>query len=184
MNNQKKGFTLVELLLVIAVMALLATLTIGGVAKATKNAREKRIDSMCRSLQMSLVSFKAQEGRWPVKRDPGLNPNTINGEARNETSLNPDPYKQSMATFTGEYNWHVFQDLIPTKGTKKGYYLSPAEFLVKVRGGKTKSLREAIDDGATSNISFGYADPNNQSVFRYFKVEFNLMTDSVTVSRE
>ena len=176
MKNRRKGFTLVELLLVISVMALLATLTIGGVLKATKSARKKRVDAMCKSLTIALTSYKAQVGRWPVQLDPG----TINGA--NFLSADSQPYDKYKAFFTGEENKLAFEDLIPKKGQKKAYYLSPSEFLTKPKGYGVMPLSKAIDKGLSS-VPLGYADPEDQSQFRYFKVEFNLWTDSVTVKK-
>ena len=178
MKNRKKGFTLVELLLVIAVIALLATVTVGGALKATKSARVRRVDAMCTSLKMALENYNAQEGRWPL----GITPNTTNDEPNK--GIGDDPYDQYIATFTGDYNWKVFDPLIPTTESKRGLYISPSEFFVKVNGGKTKSLRQAIEDGATTHISLGYPDPNNTSIFRYFKIKFNTKTDSVRVMKE
>jgi len=174
----KKGFSLVELLLVIAVIAVLATLTIGGVMKSIQSSREKHIDAMCNALRLALVNYRAQEGRWPCKLEPG----TKNGSPMYSSGQFESEENRNRVIFTRENNRDVFRPLIPTKGAKKGFYISPSEFLTKV-GGRVMSLREAVDQGASSP-PLGYANPNKRSEFLYFGVEFNLATDSVKVRRQ
>jgi|GEM_PF-810303 len=186
----KKGFSLVELLVVIAVMATLATLTVGGVLKTLKNTRVRRINAMCASLQTALMGYKAQEGRWPCKLEPGK----INNSSTIDDGNNPFQRErnQYLSIFTGENNWLVFEPLIPQRGTSKGYYLSTSEFFTRTKmpekgkrkgGTRVVSLREAVDEGARP-FPLGYPLPDDQTYFIYFRVEFNLQTDSVTVSRD
>jgi len=186
----KGGFSLVEMLLVISVMALLATLTIGGVLRSMKHTRERRISAMCSTLQTALVGFKAQEGRWPSNE---MRPGTINGSQQIPSGDEYDrELNRNRVIFTGENNWQIFRELIVQGGNNKSYYLSTSEFFTKTsmpargkrRGGvQVISLREALDEGSPP-FPLGYPDPNDQSKFRYFRVEFNLLTDSVSVSKE
>jgi prepilin-type N-terminal cleavage/methylation domain-containing protein len=171
MKNRKKGFTLVELMLVIAVMAILATLSIGGFMKILRNAREKRINAMRDSLELALVNFRGHQGRWPV-------------------GLKPARQGDYIVTFRGSdqqgaaKNWEVFEEIV-----KDGKYLSAADYLTRINGqGMVVSLQEAIDGkdkrgrslpGGTKPL--GYANPLNQRTFHYFYVEFNLLTDSAKV---
>ncbi|MCL2104693.1 MAG: type II secretion system GspH family protein [Kiritimatiellaeota bacterium] len=166
MRSGKRGFTLIELLLVIAVMAVLATLALGGVMAIIRNTREKRIDSMCNSLGLALMSYRTQEECWPIRLDPGPNATTV--------------------TFREEENAEVFKPLIDKKG-----YLSAADYLTKINGrGKTASLRMAIDGVdekgkplPNGNKPLGYPNPRNPGTFHFFNVVFNLRTDSVKVTR-
>jgi len=156
MKGRTRGFTLVELMLVIAVIAILMTLVTGGVMRVIRNAREKRIDSMCTTLGLALMNYRGGEGRWPV-------------------GLPPEPGRDTV-TFKEEKNAEVFADLI-----KEGGYLSTAEYLTKVNG-RVMSLREAVNQGRTS-VPLGYPNPRNTSMFHFFNVEFNIITDSVSVQR-
>jgi len=156
-RNRKKGFTLIELMLVIAVMAILAGLAIGGAIKVLKNARLKRIESMCISLRMALVNYQGQTGSWPVSI--------------------PFAPGQNTYTFRGEENQKVFAPLLEQTG-----YLVTSEYLTKVQGLGVVSLQKALERGRSS-VPLGYANPNDQRKFHFFDVEFNLLTDSVIVKR-
>jgi len=170
MKKGKKGFTMIELMLVISIMAILATLSVGGYLKMLKQARNKRVDMMRDSLQLALTNFRGQEGRWPV-------------------GLQPAKPGDITVWFEGaEKNWLVFQDLINSKQAK---YLTPADYLTKIGGtGRVVTLQEAIDGkdrrgqslpGGTKPL--GYANPDKPSSFQFFRIEFNLLTDSVAVHR-
>jgi len=191
----RRGFSLVELLVVIAVLATLATLTIGGVLKAMKQVRRNRADAMCTSLRLAIDGYRAQEGRWPIKDGFHLEPRKINCEKDIPFEKEDDgadiTEKINAVVFLETKNYIIFDPLIFRGGNKKSYYLSPSEFMTKpltrvnVPNKKRKtsimSLREALDGGATS-CPLGHADPDDiKKPFKYFWVEFNLLTDSVTV---
>ncbi|MBV5332608.1 prepilin-type N-terminal cleavage/methylation domain-containing protein, partial [bacterium] len=50
----RRGFTIIELLVVISIMAVLATLVTGAALKAIKQGRNKRIDATCKALEIAL----------------------------------------------------------------------------------------------------------------------------------
>lgn len=188
----KRGFSLVELLVVIAVLATMATITVGGVLRSMKHTREKRIEAMCNALATALVGFQAQEGRWPVKDGYEMKPGTHNGKTiPNDGNSFREEENRNKVVFSGKKNIAIFDPLI-FHGSKKNFYISTAELMTKpvtsvnVPNKKHQtsvmSLREAIDGGATS-CPLGYADPDDTSQFRYFAVEFNLLTDSVIVRK-
>ena len=166
MKRGKKGFTMIEMMLVIAVMAVLAALTIGGVMQMIKGTREKRINTMCETLRLGLITYRTQNGKWPTALDPDDDGRT----------------KVDNVSFFGERNWKVFGPLIPTKDAKKEHgYISTAEYLTKPMGRGVMPLQKAIDEEC-SIMPLGYANPENTSNFRYFRVTFNLVTDTVHVS--
>jgi hypothetical protein len=47
-----------------------------------------------------------------------------------------------------------------------------------------RSGRFVAERGSGGDIPLGYVDPNNQSKFHYFKVVYNITTDSVDVEQE
>ncbi|MBQ6915329.1 MAG: type II secretion system protein, partial [Kiritimatiellae bacterium] len=61
----KKGFTLVEMLVVIAVIGILGGIVTTAAVGAIKNGRSKRADAMCVALEQGIAAYYAQEGNWP-----------------------------------------------------------------------------------------------------------------------
>ena len=160
MNRKNKGFTLVELMMVMVVMAIIASLATGAAMKSIRQGKEKRIDATCVALGMALTNYRAAEQRWPVALEKQLDSTSV--------------------TFH-ENNAKVFGPLIADR-TK--LYLDPSALLTKVAGFGVIPLRVAMDRKiAPEACSLGYADPSNGNIFKYYKVTFNLSMDTASVGR-
>lgn len=157
-SNKGYGFTIIELLVVVSIMAIVATLATGAAMKTIKQSREKRVSAMIRSLEMGLVNYRALNGAWSF---------TIREGSMGSTKV----------TITNE---EAFEKVF--LGVKKGQaLLDPAGLLTRI-GGKRMSAREAMEKGHT-RIPVGYANPDNTDEFKLFTVEYNFLTDSVKVTK-
>jgi general secretion pathway protein G len=61
-NKQDKGFTLVELLIVIVILGILATVTVFAVRGITDQGQDSACAADEKTLQVALEAFYAQEG--------------------------------------------------------------------------------------------------------------------------
>jgi general secretion pathway protein G len=68
-NKQDKGFTLVELLIVIVILGILATVTVFAVRGITDRGQENACDVDQRTLDTSVEAFYAQYQRDPATLD-------------------------------------------------------------------------------------------------------------------
>lgn len=66
MTGNRKGFTIVELLIVIVVIAILATITIVAFNGIQERANETAVRSDVRSLQQKMEIFRVDNGRYPT----------------------------------------------------------------------------------------------------------------------
>ena len=88
----KKAFTLVELMVVVAVIAILATALLVGLGKARKKARDSRRLSDAKQVQNLLELYYAKVGNYPA----GGYSNMVNelvseGIVSNENQVPSDP---------------------------------------------------------------------------------------------
>ena len=60
-----KHFTLVELLAVVVIITILATILIGGVTYAMKKADASKTQSQLEKLELALEAFKVEKGYYP-----------------------------------------------------------------------------------------------------------------------
>jgi prepilin-type N-terminal cleavage/methylation domain-containing protein len=156
----KTGFTLIELMMTILVMAIVATLAIGAVLKSGKNPRDTRIQATCMALKMGLTNYRAAEQRWPLALVPGAGSDII---------------------VIREDNARVFAPLFENPNKM---YVDSSALLTKVQGKGVMPLRKAMELRiAPAACPLGYPDPVNKEVFRYFKVTFNLSLDTVNVEQ-
>ena len=63
----KKGFTIIELLTVIGIIAVLMTIVTTASMSAIRSSRARRTDAMRTALQASIATYQAADpqGRWP-----------------------------------------------------------------------------------------------------------------------
>lgn len=61
----KKGFTLVEMLVVIGIIAILMGASIGGFSSMTRSAEKTRAQELVSNVATALTALYQQEGNWP-----------------------------------------------------------------------------------------------------------------------
>ena len=64
-NNGRKGFTLIELMIVIAIIIILAAIAIPNYLRMTDRAKKSAIESDLKSLATALETYKTDWGEYP-----------------------------------------------------------------------------------------------------------------------
>lgn len=70
-NN--RGFTLIEMVVVLAVVAILAAILVPTIAKNINDAKITRASNECLVIAASMASFYKDLGRWPVGNGASIN---------------------------------------------------------------------------------------------------------------
>ena len=164
-RTTRRGFTIVELLVVMSVMAVIATLAIGAAIKSVKQSRLQRINTMARTLEMALSSYRAQNNEWPF---------TVG-------DLTPDPRDKNIMWAHGQDNIKVFRKLYQGSGSSI-VYLDASAFLTTVNGARMP-LRKALSEHKL-DAPLGYPQPDNMNRFCYYCVCYFPLTDTVKVYRQ
>jgi prepilin-type N-terminal cleavage/methylation domain-containing protein/prepilin-type processing-associated H-X9-DG protein len=103
-NNQKKGFTLVELLVVISISALLMTILMVALRAAREQARRTRCGSNLRQLSLGLTMYADAYNNWLPQTADHRDPNNPqknwhkNPQFMNCIGLEPNPQGRSVIT--------------------------------------------------------------------------------------
>lgn len=187
---RRRGFTLVELMMVVGIISILLTVVVSSVSSSMKAARSRRASAICSAVQAGLATYYAQNDEWP---DPlagkvrngnfgGSNDEGANGyndadmyvlqasEVRSmvkalvDEAKNGNPLMDISALF-------VSRD--PGEKGGKGYGM---DFFTAVRGDKRS--KKKMNSG---EMYFGYPDPSTGR-FRRLKMVYSIPADQLTVS--
>lgn len=172
----RKGFTIIEVLVVIGIIAILATIVTTVASSSIKSSRTKRAVVMQTALEQAINAYYAQEGEWP-------------GPIESVDTDGKDTYE-----FKGPKADDIFRIVVGKgygrSGTKS--MLIDASGLFVCEAGSADSGRAygidftaATAKGAKrkiplSQMAFGYQD-SGSGRFRRFDITYNCRTDSVTV---
>ena len=69
LSQDKKGFTLIEVIVVIAVVAILAAILTPTITKNIDDSKRARVTNECQVIAASLTSFYKDLGMWPARRN-------------------------------------------------------------------------------------------------------------------
>ena len=194
------AFTIVELLVVVAIIGVLLGIVTTAVTGSMKTARRRRADAMCKAFEQAISTYRVQEGKWPV---------VIETRANNIG----DKPKYTFTADEGDGIWDEIIDKSVGENASRPLIDVAALFVAdkgRVRGdgcfdnhsdktsgsGKKSSYcgdqhcisgigyMEAVRRGkpGRGNMVFGWQGVQNGKFCRFW-VTYNAMTDSVKVSR-
>ena len=188
----KKAFTIVELLVVIAVIGVLLGMVTVAASDSVTASRVKRANALCAIVQTGLATYKAQKGHWPdslqKKIDRGSYDSNDEGtvEGTNNRKSNDQMYVLKPAEVRALVKALVDET---KKGNPlidvSGLYVSrkPGEwggvdrgmdFMSAIRGTKWSKRKMK-----SSEMYFGYPDWAGR--FRRFKMVYAIPNDHLTV---
>ena len=76
----KRGFTLIEVLVVISIIAILSAILFASFGSAREDARNKALRSELKEVQLALELYRSQNGEYPPTADQSIgNPCTSSG---------------------------------------------------------------------------------------------------------
>ncbi|MGB2091877.1 MAG: type II secretion system protein, partial [Akkermansiaceae bacterium] len=86
------GFTLIELMMVVAIIAVLASLTIGGLRYYDEKTKYSRTEVLIKSIESALEEYKRDNGAYPTGADTTVVFTALYGAGTNVylSTLNPD----------------------------------------------------------------------------------------------
>ena len=135
---KRRGFTLIEMLVVIGIIATLMGVMLASVSKFLKSAEKARCQELVANTSTALVSLFQKEGSWPRALIKGHNSNNILDE------------NAALPLAQGGY---MTLTMNSSKTQLSGYdrfgVISPWAFTVLKRRGSSTSLSTKVPSGGT-----------------------------------
>jgi len=190
----KKAFTLIELMVVLAIIGVLLGITVQTVSGQFKKSREQKAKALCAIVLQGIETYRAQKDRWPGSVGDRINSGDVlsrgneegfddstdynkyvleSAEVRDmvkavvrEAVDNSNPMMDISALYVSES---------PGEKHDRGYGM---DFMDAVRGTETHPQKMSVDQ-----MYFGYPETSN-GYFRRFKIIYSVPTDSMEVTRQ
>ena len=195
----KRGFTIVELMMVIGIIAVLMGVITTAASSSIKSSRGRKADVLCQLVQAGLATYYEQKGEWPVTISTSGNQEESAGGSRDPDSIvltgaqvrqcvkalvdeakRNNPMMDISGLFVSREPGELSGSSVGQKGQNAGS-VKPAmglDFMQAIRG--TKKSQKKMKTG---EMYFGYPDPET-GYFLRFKMVYSVPGDTITVSKQ
>ena len=188
----KRGFTIVELMMVCGIIAILMGIVTTAASSSIKSSRRQKADALCTLVQAGLSTYREQKGEWPVNLPTSRSNNEGSGGKTDPDKivLTGEEVRESVRKLVHEAKENnpmmdisgLFvsdQDGEPSGREADGRIrVKPAyglDFMSAVKGTKRTKKRMSV-----GKMYFGYPDPES-GYFLRFRMVYSIPTDSMTV---
>ena len=182
----KKGFTIVELMMVIAIIAILMGIVTTAASESIKASRDRKADVLCTLVQTGLATYYEQRGEWPVTISVTGNQAEGKGDNKNADNieLTAAQVRQCVKALVDETkNKNPMMDISGlfvsrSPGERNSGAAFGLDFMSAIRGTK-KSPKKM----KTAEMYYGYPE-SSHGWFRRFRMTYSVPGDTITVSKQ
>ena len=187
----KRGFTIIELVMVVAILGVLLGIVTTAASGSIRESRVRKAEACCRVVQSAFETYYAQKGKWPGNIESKITGDKANDEGLENNSdtdlyvLDPGDVDDMMRDILLEYkNGNPCLDI---SGLFVSRYQGNAgsrdlglDFMTAIRGTKQDANGQKMQ---SSQMHFGYPE-SSHGYFRHFKVVYSKPTDQMKVSTQ
>lgn len=190
----KKAFTLIELMVVLAIIGILLGITVTSVTTQFQNSREQKALALCAVVHQGIETYRAQKDRWPGSVGDKIANGEVLSRGNEEGFDNRTDYDKYVleasevrdmvktVVLEAVNNGNPMMDIAslyvssnPGEPGSRGYGL---DFMDAVRGTESHPRKMSVGE-----MYFGYPQKSD-GYFRRFKIVYSVPTDSLEVMRQ
>lgn len=187
---KKRGFTIIELMLVIAIIAVLMTIVVSAAKGAIVASRQRRAESLASIIRTGISAYRSQMDKWPEPLGGRVAANNFSGCHQRRKGWMGEVIP-NLKVLPMEESHQVIRELVRQAHDGNpvvdisGLYVSRSkgrksdrdhgmDFLDAIRG--TKQSRKKMK---MNEMNFGF--PDADGYFRYFAITYDTATDDIGV---
>ncbi len=181
----KKGFTIIELMAVIAIIAVLMAIVMTATANSIKLSRSQKASAIVHCVQQGIETYRAQKDEWPgplgSSAEDGINSNDFGNKDLYElTAMQVRQTIRAIVDETVKGNPLIdisglFVSRSPGENNQNDYGM---DFWEAVRGSKRSPRKMSV-----SEMYFGYPETSTGH-FRRLRIVYSIPTDSMEVKTQ
>ncbi len=194
-QRKKRGFTIVEMLMVIAVLAVLMGIVSTAASAVIRRSRVRKNEALRTALQAGIATYCQQEGFWPPGKngaiqkwsDNGLDPEDRSTGVGTLDESGYDALMNYMVTRCLNASGNKVMDVSGFTAVRRSATSTKENGQPKCYGEEVKAwvakLKASNARGTApqaSEMTFGYSH-SDKGYFRRFVIKYNAEADNVTV---
>ena len=178
--KKHSGFTIVEMMMVIAILAVLMTMVTTAAGSAIRQARAQKADALVKLVQQGIATYYAQKDEWPGN----WYSDSISGNQSNDsdtyvlTDAQVDQCIRAVVQASIKTSPMMDVSRLFVCNNPNGNKASGRDFIEAIHGSKRNPKKMKV-----SEMSFGYPEEKH-GYFRRFKISYSIPTDTVIVSQQ
>ena len=193
--SKRKGFTIVELLMVIGIIGVLTGIVTTAASGAVKNSRKQRAKAISVLVQAGLAAYHAQRGEWPITiSETRSNKEGTDGESIDdivilngtevrqcvkalvEETRKGTPVMDVSGLFVSRSQGELTVNSSGAGANSSGRLGYGLDFMSAIRGTRETSKKMKL-----SEMYFGYPDPETGKFLRHY-MKYIRSTDTIQVT--
>ena len=186
--QRRRGFTIVELLVVIAVLAVLMGIVSTAASAVIRKSRARKNEALRTLLQQGIATFQAQEDYWPPDKGGKLQRWYEDGLGGESGVLSETEYDAIMQKLIGDECIHPTGKAVMDVN---GFMVASSDSVSRNKDPDGNPKCSATDvstwvkrvrakTAKSNNMVFGYTN-SERGYFRRFRIQFNPETGIVKV---